>query len=802
MFESLRRHHPDTLLEWLLVFVLAVSLGGLVLALLGVFRAWPVWLFAFISLALYKWRVASAPASELGLRFWHVLPVLLLALLFRAPPYQYVLGGQDPGVYTNVAAELLRTGGIAVSDDEYGRFAREGGLAEYRRQNYTYPFLPGVYTSKDPTPTLCFQFYHLFPVWLALAASVFGIGGSGFGLLFLSLVSILFFQRLASQLSGSPRIGLAAGLLLAANPLHAFFSKFPVTEVPTLAFSAAGFCFLAMYSGAARELRQTRWLWLSALAMSCAFFTRISGFMYLPFVWAVSVLALTCDPDRGRARALSTWSLIVLSAYFLSVGYGLIWSRPYALRTYDDAFAPLFGPDWGNVLLVLGSAVALLWVALWIVRERQVTVQIGSGLRKLDRLMGPALLLVLAAAAYKTWLLGFTDHYQGNLVLEQFPGVVGAGWGSAVHTSLVVTAIYLGPLAFLALIAVAHFRLPPTGRLLLFFVCCFFTYAALLNWVVPYQPYYARYMLSELVPYALLLLCCALAWLDGRMARRLLAGTLAVTAAGYLVLSAAQIGKHDDVGTFASVGELAAIAGDDDVILLDGMEGRGFWPKEVKTTLVYTYGRHVVTIGAASLANMEFMSAVDRAYDRVFVVSTRGRLPPGYTELAPVRIWALGFERTTLPPYRLVPKMDARLRVFRMDRLEFSPGLKRSFQLDSDPRVGTVVGERRKDQGIQALGRAGELLKGPGIRLPAGRFRLVLRGQPDRRADARLRVIEQGTGRVLAESGLARQPTPAGVISWLDFEVASGSAQALDVRVWVGPDSRLLLREYSLTRMP
>ncbi len=802
MLATLRRLHPDALLERLLVFVLAASLLGLALALLGVFKAWPVWLLAVLATLVYHRRAAPTPASAPGTRAWQLLVVVLVALLFRLPPYQYVLGGQDQGVYTNVAAHLLHTGGIAVQDKEYARIAREGGLVEYRRQNYTYPFLPGVYTSKDPGPEQCFQFYHLFPVWLALAASVLGVGWSGFGLLFLSLLSILFFQRLASQLSGSPRIGLVAGLLLAANPLHAFFSKFPVTEVPTLAFSTAGFCFLAMYAGSARDIRQTRWLWLSTLAMSCAFFTRMSGFMYLPFVWAVSVVALACDSDRERARALSGWSLAVVLAYLLSVGYGLVWSRPYALHTYDEAFALLFGLDWRNALIVLGSSIALVWALLWKEREQAFAARIGTGLQSLARLMGPALLLVLAAGAWKAWQLGFTEHYQGNQVFGPFPGVVGEGWGSVAHTSLVVTALYLGPLAFIALLVVAQAKLPASGRLLLFFVCGFFAYAALLNWVVPYQPYYARYLLSELIPYALLLLCCALAWLNGRMARGLLAGVLVVSGAGYVVLSAAQMGKQDNVGAFASVGDLAAIAGDKDVILLDGLQGQGFWPKEVKTTLVYTFGRHVVTIGTSSLADMEFMSAIDRAYDRVFVVSTRGRLPPGYTELAPVRIWAMGFERTSLPPYRLVPTMDARLRVFRMDRLEFDVGMKRAFQLDRDRSVRSSVGKRREGSGVQATGQAGELLAGPGIRLPAGRFRLALQGQADGRSDAWLQLTESETGAVLAQSALAPQATPGGVLAWFDFEVPQGSSRGLDVRVRVATGSRLLLREYSFTRLP
>ena len=110
--------HSDALLERGLVFVAAASMGGLALALAGAFKPWLVWLLAILATAIYHWTVRPTPASRLGLQGWHVLAVMALALLFRVPPYQYVLGGQDPGVYTNVSTYLLRTGGIEVDDPE------------------------------------------------------------------------------------------------------------------------------------------------------------------------------------------------------------------------------------------------------------------------------------------------------------------------------------------------------------------------------------------------------------------------------------------------------------------------------------------------------------------------------------------------------------------------------------------------------------------------------------------------------------------------------------------------------------
>lgn len=213
-----------------------------------------------------------------------------------------------------MAMELARSGGLSPLDPVLGAINDPAVLEAYRGGNYQPTiFLPGVYTTADG---LEFQFYHLFPVWLALLGDVFAPQGSSYGLTLLSLVSLLFFQRLAHLISGRASVGLVAGLLLAVNPLHAFFSKFTVTEVPTLAFSTISFVFLLSYWRSSSSQRHGRQLIVSALALGLLFMTRISGFMYLPFVFAVSAAVAIFDPDHGRRRGLLAWSAGQLRSQF------------------------------------------------------------------------------------------------------------------------------------------------------------------------------------------------------------------------------------------------------------------------------------------------------------------------------------------------------------------------------------------------------------------------------------------------------------------------------------------------------
>lgn len=791
----------DDLLERLLVLIASASLAGIALGLLGGFSAPLVVAIAVLCTWLYH-RLVPMRASAGLLRAGQVLAVLLVALLLRLPPHPYVLAGQDQGVYMNMAAELVRTHDIAVVDPEIDRLAGVGALPAYLAGNYDF-YLPGVYPYGDVArPRLVFQFYHLFPVWLALFGGLFGLAASAYALTFLSLVSVLFFQRLATQLSASARVGTAAGLLLALNPLHAFFSKFPVTEVPTLAFSCAAFAFLAMYAGAGPDERRARWLVLSALAMSCLFLTRISGFMYLPLVLSISIVPLVLDEDRGRARALSLWALATVLAYIGSVAYGLRWSKPYSLKIYEESFSLLLGPGWPRALLAASALVAFAWLLAWRWPDGPFARLLRGIAPRLARLMGPALLLVLAYGGYKAYQLGFTTRFAADPWLARFPGVVGQGWQSLAHSSLVVVAMYLSPWLFLAFLAIAQIRLPVAGRYLLLFLCCFGAYAALLNWTVPYQPYYARYFVSELVPYALLFVTCAWAWMHRPLAKRLLAAGLGLAGIYFLVLSSLQVGKTENLGARESIGALASLAGDGDVILLDRSASPGMHPLEVKPALIYTFARHVISVDDQALADVGYMAALAKAYDQVLLASTVGTPPPGFTPVGRVRLHALGFGRTAGPPRSLRKSMDAMVHVSRLDHLPFGIGQRLEVELDTAGALRHPVGQQRGGWGIVADGRAGWLLLGPEHSLPEGGYQVVLHGsQPEGAGPIMLELLRNGGAQPVGQAQAEARPSPGGALASMEFEVEPGGVPDLRVRVGVEEGSRAVLRDYTILRI-
>jgi hypothetical protein len=679
MIDSLPR--TDRVLELLAIGLVAAGLIGLVTALCGVFYPAQIVLAAIACTASYGWWTRNAgghagpqPAAA------HLLLILLVGLFFRAPPYFYVIGGQDEGVYVNMAEELARTGSLTPHDPVPDTLPEAAADAHYLRDNYQpRQYLPGVYAGDGNPPRLEFQFYHLFPVWMALFAGLFGPQAAVWALTFLALVSILFFHRVALALTGDRRAALAAGLLLAVNPLHAFFSKFPVSEVPLLAFSSMAFAFLARYwRGGARP--PGRWLAIATAAMACVFTTRISGFFYLPFLLLLSAAVLLHESDRRRRRAVQLWVVSTVCLYAISVCYGLTWSGFYSRDIYQLSFAGLFGDHWSRIVVAAGAAVLAGWVALWAAaRSHRVRKSLGDAWAAGRLGLGPVLVLIMLAGIRKPYLLGFTDRYLADPYMVRF-GLAGAHWFSVAASSLVAAAAYLCPLVFLSFIALLLWRRRDAATdLVLMLLSYFVVHVSLLEWFMPYQPYFARYLVSEFVPWTLLFVVCGWAGMQPGRGRKVLGLALAASGLYGVALSAAQLGKKEDDQAYQTLARLAAPIDGDDLLLIDDDHIRGFAVSELKTPLVYSFGLQVADVNAAALADSAYLEALRAGHGDVYLVSCSGVLPAAFRLIDTLPFRVLAYQWNQSPPTRTFWRIDARLNLFRLTRMETAAGAKIGF---------------------------------------------------------------------------------------------------------------------------
>lgn len=786
-------------LELLAILILVASAAGMLAMRLGVFHALPIWIVAVLCTYWYSRRSSSdANAPELlsvSPPVWHLVLVLGLAVLFRYEPFVYLLGGQDEGVYTNMAAHLIRTGGLEPSDPVVSNITNPDILKAYLQSNYNAKnYLPGIYNVPGG---LEFQFYHLFPVWLGLFGDVFGIERMGFGLLFLSLTSILFFQRLASFVSGSAIAGLVAGVLIAINPLHAFFSKFPVTEVPTLAFSTICFTFLAAYwrihSGA-----PVRYLVVSIAALAALFMTRISGFMYLPVMIGLLFLSLLIPVESSRRRGLIAWSMAALLIYAASVAYGLTWSRVYATDIYQLSFGPLLGEHWKPVLVVATIATLLAWLLFWwISRTAENQARLARIAQSSIWLLPAIVAIATGIAAWHAYKLGFTDAYADHPWYghNRFK-LAEKGLESVRSVSVVASAFYLSPFLLLGYyISMLKRPANPMLGVLTLFVSAFYAHVAAIQWVLPYQPYYARYLVSEFVPYVVLLVVATWATTGAGARKTALAALLVIGGAWGFAFSLSQVGKNEHEGVATALNRVRSFLDAKDLVLIDGSMTRPL-SHELKTPLVYTHGLTVVSVSPEDVTPNGYAHSLARPYHDVFYLTRNTAAPEGFAEVDSIDFVEKNYCHSAAPPTELCVRSDSRLMLYKRTKMPPPKAGDSALKFSAaDGEIGTLVGVRKDDQ-LWSGGRAGVVMFGPYQPLARGFYTLVLKG--DSTTPFTFDVVAQRGSKTFYREQLERaQNGRAGLLARSDF-VLDSSVADLEVRVSTPAGSDIRITGYEI----
>jgi len=369
---ALRRRlgDPDsesfTSLQWMLCSALCgfavTSVVLLFTSQLGIFRLrfWLL-LLAVFDLAAFvlwftRWRHPAARRESSGCRFrWNdlwLVPLAAFSFWIMNRPAEFVAAYRDPGEYVNIAVKLADSPSLRIQDSQFQRFNALETQALFLRQpleSAPYPeVLPGFYLADPQRGTLLPQFFHLYPLWLAVCFKLWRFDGVFLFNVLLGTLSVLLVVELAEQLFRSRLLGWAAGLLLASNVGQIWMSRSPFSEMLAQLFLLGGLTLLA--SGT-----QTKRKGLTALA-GCLFglclFVRIDSVL-VPA--ALCVLFFYPIPNRR-------WLFLPLIGFAAwSVVHVWLFSFPYffhALRTVQNA-----SPGLAITALLAGGIIALGFVA-------------------------------------------------------------------------------------------------------------------------------------------------------------------------------------------------------------------------------------------------------------------------------------------------------------------------------------------------------------------------------------------------------------------------------------------------------
>ncbi len=593
------------------------------------------------------------------------LGLLVLAALLLGTPHPAILGGSDPGAYVGIAANMVRTGSLQTTDPVWAsmdqQLARDDLLfANMPGMLMPYHRLPGYYALDTQPGTILPQFYHLYPLWLALSLAVAGFPGGLFITPILAgwaLVAIYY----AGRAIAGRWVALAAGLLVGLNPLFIWLGRHPISEVPAQFLLFSGVYALAEF------LRSDEHDWaagvLAGAALGALLHTRVDSVLALVLIGAWLAFRLLAS-NRG-------WSTLL--PFLLPLGVALAhWGLYLAFFT------------WGYTIDALGGAFKFLlapivWPVVFLGALGFVLLVLLTRRGKLPALL-PALRVAVAAAILP--LAGFAWFIWPRMAVPQQVGYYAwNGWSFfpvPQGQNFLQLAWYLSPLGLaLGIAGFCLFVLRSevrraaflSGLVLLYGL--FYTYSSA---EFPVQPYVMRRQFVVVIPGLLLMAGYALYRLarSSRIARVVSVALLLLL----LWVSADAARLTWQVNDFTGIPEqLAGLAKDfssQDVLLFTDIAGG----TELAFPLQYLYQRSCFVLQRPEPDNLALLNQVEeweKEGRHVFVLAATGasRLSPQLFSLQWLGSFSLHWQQLEplldRPPTKTI-EQEMRYNVYRLDK--------------------------------------------------------------------------------------------------------------------------------------
>ena len=271
--------------------------------------------------------------------------------------------------------------------------------------------------------------------------------------------------------------------------------------------------------------------------------------MYLPFFYVLGLAVLLLLKDAKAKKHLIIYLLAVLASFLISnyFYYHNLFVLFYLI--YKSDVIDVLGKNWKVVAALSGliSAMPLLY-ALVVRKSDRLVKTIQKVSTWIPVFLFVVLLIFMLRNAYDAYLLGYTARY-GNFVRAGWD-VMGFGFRSVRNLPLFEIILYLSPLGFLAyFFSLFYYRKKTKAGiyLLILFTSIFWVYNIAFRKFTLYHYYIARYSLSELVPYSLLLASLlAYDFWEKKKGRVLLIAALACVFAYFFIFSAFQVGKWEE----------------------------------------------------------------------------------------------------------------------------------------------------------------------------------------------------------------------------------------------------------------
>lgn len=318
---------------WLIAILLSIpitSIVGFALARFGWFS-----LLRLVAVDVVITAVLFALRSQPQFRIDSFLntkaALVLIAIgaalfIYYAPPFEYYFGGRDPGIYVINGIRIARTGSFTAEDPLIEKIPKEFRtlfLSEKQPLRYM-----GFFVASSTDPRIVPNFFYLYPVWLAIFYTLFGVQGMLYATPFLMFCMIvaagLYVLVILDRLQSFAFI-----LLLGTTAISLWFARFPNSEVLAGALIwLALFCFV-LY----RQNSNTVAGFIGAICLALSFWTRVDAILLaVPLILDIAVRWID-----GKSKKTDV-AIIAIYILFVAIGaaHVLTTNSDYILAAFEN----------------------------------------------------------------------------------------------------------------------------------------------------------------------------------------------------------------------------------------------------------------------------------------------------------------------------------------------------------------------------------------------------------------------------------------------------------------------------------
>lgn len=584
------------LLEVILLFLTFSGLSGLVLLEFGKFS--PVYAIVMsvaltvLSIFLFRFKV-SIRDKRFDLV---ILLIILFGLVIRIQPWMYLEGGQDQGVYVSLSKQY-EINGSRYFEDNALKDVPDTLKSTYSNERGGWFALGFLRNSEGKIYS---NFYPLHPIMLSVGGAIFGSENRVYILTVFSVISIIFAYLLTKDVSGSNMAGYFAAILISVNPLHLYFSKFPVTEVMTLALNLSSLYYLYL----AWKKKDFRFFLFNLLLINVIFYTRLTWIFSLP-VYCISILLMIVySDDEIFKKKIYAYLILLLSTFLASFAF-YYFRMPFLYKNFlRDIFDYIPSTIFYTTIIIFPVLLLLI--------DRYFREKIKSFFELLYKYRSwiflTFFLIILIISAKNFYTMVFTERYVGTRY-DYFWGMAKGGWIVLKDLTISSLMIYVTPLGLLGLL-VASFKLDnPNKVMLLTLLYIYLIFNFYIVKYIPYHFYYARYQLSEIIP--LMLIFIAILSID-KIWRYLLFIPILL----YSIIYIPFISFQGQVGTTPSFFEKVKSTVPSDAVVLY------FNPLEWSDNFIFFPLKYYFNIKSIRVDTSEDLTSYLKEMNNVYVLST------------------------------------------------------------------------------------------------------------------------------------------------------------------------------------